>query len=114
MDYKSLSDSEVINRLKQDDRIAFECIYRRYASDLNKYLSGKAGTSNDSDEILVDVFVSLWLDRYYLANDLKSHLDILCRIRLAIYACDNPSSELFKNFKALLYETCEEKDNQED
>jgi DNA-directed RNA polymerase specialized sigma24 family protein len=112
MDYKNLSDSELITLLKQGDRNAFERIYRRYASDLYKYLGGRLDTSNDCDEILVDVFVSLWLGRYNLSVDLKSHLRALCRVRLALYACDNPSSTLSTDLKTLLYETREEKDIQ--
>jgi hypothetical protein len=101
MDYKSLSDSELSNRLKQDDRIAFECIFRRYASDFYKYLGGRVDTSNDCDDILVDVFVSLWLDRHNLSDDLKGDLKILFRIRLAIYAWNNPNSTLFNHLKTV-------------
>lgn len=113
MNYQNLSDPELINRLKQDDRIAFECIYRRYASDCHNYLVGRVDISNDCDEILVDVFVSLWLDRNNLSYDLKRHLRLLCRFRLVIYACNNPTSTLFKHLKTLLNETCEEKNHSE-
>lgn len=108
MNYENISDSELISRLKQDDRLAFEHIYRSNVSDLYKYISGRVDTSNNCDEILIDVFLSLWLDRHNLSHDLKSHLRILCRTRLAIYACDNPSSTLSQHLKALFYETFKE------
>lgn len=88
MDHTKLSDSELIKRLGQDDRSVFAHVYRQYSSNIYKYIDARVDTSNDCDEILIDVFVSLWLDRHNLSHDLKSHLRILCRTRLAIYACD--------------------------
>ena len=113
MNYENASDLELITRLKLDDQIAFDFIFRRHASDLHRYLAQKLDKSIDCEEMLIDVFVSLWLNRYNLSNDLKSHLRTICRTRLAIYACDNPSSNFSKNLKALFYETCKEKDNKE-
>lgn len=111
MDYNNLSDVELVNRLKHDDRIAFEVIYKRYVSDLYRYLNVKIDSQVNCDEMIIDVFVGLWVDRYNDVDDLKSHLTRLCRFRLAVYAHDNPSSTLSKHLKQLLHETHEEKNN---
>jgi DNA-directed RNA polymerase specialized sigma24 family protein len=108
MNYFDLSDVELMSRLKQDDRIAFEAIYCRYASDLHKYLSGKVDTKDDCEEILIDVFISLWLDRYSVDRELNDYLSASVKHRLVLYAGDNPQSQLFTHLKHSFYETREE------
>jgi len=109
MNYFDLSDAELLSRLKQDDRIAFETIYRHYASDLFKYLSGKVETKDDCEEILIDVFITLWMDRYSISNDLNEYLSTSIKHRLILYVRDNPQSPLFTHLKQSFYETREEK-----
>lgn len=114
MNYFDLSDVELMSRLKQDNRIAFETIYRRHASDLFKYLSGRVGTKDDCEEILIDVFISLWLDRYSVNRELNDYLFASVKHRLVLYARDNPQSQLFNHLKQSSYETREEKSNIEE
>ncbi len=90
MNYFDLSDAELMSRLKQDDRIAFETIYRRYASDLFKCLSGKVETKDDCEEILTDVFITLWLNRHSINNNLNEYLSASIKRRLILFVWDNP------------------------
>ena len=113
MNYFVLSDAELMSRLKQDDRIAFETIYRRYASDLFKYLSEKVETKDDCEEILIDVFIALWLDRHSINNELNEYLSASIKHRLILYIRDKPQSQLFTHLKQSFYETREEERNSE-
>jgi len=108
MNYFNLSNTELMYRLKQDDRIAFETIYCRYASDLHQYLSGKVDTKDDCEEILIDLFISLWLNRYSIKKTLNDYLFTSGKHRLVLYARDNTESQLFTHLKQSFYETREE------
>jgi RNA polymerase sigma-70 factor (ECF subfamily) len=108
MNYFDLSDADLTSRLGQGDRIAFETIYRRYASDLFKYLIGKVDTKDDGEEILIDVFITLWLEKHSVSNDLNVYLSTSVKHRLFLYAKDKPKSQLFTHLKQSFYETREE------
>jgi len=114
MNYFDLSDAELKSRLRQDDRIAFETIHRRHASDLFKYLSGKVDTKDDCEEILIDVFITLWMDRYSATIDLGDYLSAAVKHRLVLYARDNLQSQLFTHLKHSFYETREEERTSEE
>ena len=114
MNYFDLSDAELTSRLKQDDRNAFEMIYRRYVSDLSKYLSGKVDTKGDCEEILIDVFIALWLDRYSVSGELNDYLSASVKHRLILYAKDTPQSQLFTHLKQSFHETHEEEGTSEE
>ncbi len=114
MNYFDLSDAELISRLRKDDRIAFETIYRHYASDLFKYLSGKVDTKDDCEEILIDVFIALWLDRYSVKSELGDYLSASVKHRLILYARNKPKSQLFTHLKYSSYETREEERTSEE
>lgn len=114
MNYFDLSDAELMSRLKQDDRIAFETIYRRYTSDLFKYLSGKVDTREDCEEILIDVFISLWVDRHSVSNELNDYLSASVKHRILLYARSNPQSPLVTHLKQSFYETREEERTSEE
>lgn len=103
-----------MSRLKQDDRSAFEMIYRRHASDLFKYLSAKVDAKDDCEEILIDVFIALWLDRYSASSELNDYLSASVKNRLVLYATDNPQSQLFTHLKQSFYETREEERTSEE
>lgn len=74
--YDHHTDSDLINLLRQSDELAFESIYHRYAADLNRFAFRKTGRREDSEEIVQEIFVSLWANRQNLENitQLKSYL----------------------------------------
>lgn len=65
--YMSLSDTELLALLKQDDDVAFNEIYVRYWKQVLYYAAQKTGDQMDAENIVQDVFVSLWRRR----NDLN-------------------------------------------
>lgn len=54
------TDSGLVNALIQGDRKAFALIYRKYVSDLYRYARKNISIKEDCEEIIQEVFVSLW------------------------------------------------------
>ncbi len=73
--YHTYIDAELIELLKQGDAIAFETIYRKYVKDLFAFAMRKIRIREDCEEIVHDVFESLWKRRDQLAiTSLKHYL----------------------------------------
>lgn len=58
--YQDHTDTDLISLLIQGDEKAFETIYRRYASELYRYAGKNIPSKEDCEEIIQDVFESLW------------------------------------------------------
>lgn len=58
--YHNHMDTELVDLLGRGDRQAFEVIYRRYAKDLFGYALRKIKAREDCEEMIHDVFESLW------------------------------------------------------
>lgn len=68
-------DTELISLLKADDARAFEEIYRRYSRELFRFSLRKIGVREDCEEIVHDVFESLWKRRdQLLISSLRHYL----------------------------------------
>ncbi len=73
---QTLPDDKLLLLLKKDDRAAFTEIYNRYAKSLTGFASSKLFDLEDARDIIHDLFVKLWKDRYTLiiTSNLKSYL----------------------------------------
>ena len=83
-DIRKLSDNELIQLLKKDDNSAFTEIYNRYADSLAGFAGAKLYHLEDARDILHDIFIKLWEDRYTLVitSNLKSYLFSAVRYRV--------------------------------
>lgn len=61
--YHHYSDTELVTLLCEGNQHAFEAIYRRYIKDLYSYALKKVRIREDCEEIVHDVFESLWKRR---------------------------------------------------
>jgi RNA polymerase sigma-70 factor (ECF subfamily) len=66
-------DSELVGLLIQGDRKAFETIYLRYASDLYRFARKNIPLKEDCEEMVQDVFESLWIRRENLKVESLRH-----------------------------------------
>lgn len=64
--YKSYSDITLLQLLSNEDEEAFETIYYRYAEELNRFAYSKIGEREESEEIIQEIFVTLWQKRKQL------------------------------------------------
>lgn len=58
--YNEISDQELTDLLKAGDHVAFTTIYKRYWKKLVHYALQKADDPMDAENMVQDVFVSLW------------------------------------------------------
>lgn len=59
--YQEYSDAELVDLLRKGDRLAFEAIYRRFVADLYRYARKNIPVHEDCEEIVQQVFESLWI-----------------------------------------------------
>ena len=81
---KHLTDSQLIQLLKDDDEAAFAEIYKRYAKNLADFTASKLFNLEDAQDIIHDLFVKLWEDRKQLniTSNLKTYLFTITRHRI--------------------------------
>lgn len=58
--YHNHIDAELVHLLKRGNHQAFEAVYRRYAKDLFGYALRRIRVREDCEEIVHDIFESLW------------------------------------------------------
>lgn len=110
--YHHHTDRELVDLLKQGDARAFEAIYRRYAKDLFGYALRKIRVREDCEEIIHDVFESLWQRRENLTiTTLRHYLIGSVRYMVIRYfshrEVKRKFAEHYRLFEAL-YDTSEE------
>ncbi|RYU97039.1 RNA polymerase sigma factor [Emticicia agri] len=75
MKYQDFSDDELVNFLKSDNETAFEEIYNRYWYKLFGVAYHEVGTKEEAEELVHDLFESLWNRRQVsIIKHLSSYL----------------------------------------
>lgn len=106
------SDTELIALLNKGDIKAFEVIYRRYATDLFRYARKNIARKEDCEEIIQEVFTSLWERhqsvhivslKYYLLNSVRYKI-----IRFIQHNKVKRKYEEHYKFFEVMYESMEE------
>lgn len=85
--YKSVSDFELVDLLKQNDRKAFSELYSRYAAALTGYASSKLYSLDDVHDLIQDIFISLWTNRHKLVIDSSLNAYLHSSVRYKIIDC---------------------------
>lgn len=65
---QDMEEYHLIIRLKKDDRHAFDTLYEMYARRLMSFCLVYVKVHEDAEEIIQDIFVSLWKNRRSLQN----------------------------------------------
>lgn len=69
MDFKSFSDIELWRRHQKGDIEAYNVIFGRYAEPLYRYAKKWVKNDSDAEELVMDLFLNLWLKRSELNPD---------------------------------------------
>ncbi len=73
--YHYLPDSELLGRLQNSDKLAFEEIYNRYWKKLSNYAFQKTRSTEVVKEIIQDLFINIWERKDTLeVDDLEKYL----------------------------------------
>lgn len=105
-------DTELVDLLGQGSHQAFEVIYRRYAKELFRYALRKIKVREDCEELMHDVFESLWKRKEELMiTSLRHYLFTSVRYMIIRYfshrEVKRKFAEHYQLFEAV-YETMEE------
>lgn len=77
------TDTDLLNAMNNGDENAFEMIYRKYVGELYRYARRNISSKEDCEELIQDVFESVWTRhktlkpdtlRYYLLSMVKYKL----------------------------------------
>lgn len=83
------SDQELIDRLILNDTDAFEELYRRYWYSLYTYCLKKLQSSDDSRQIVRDIFIQLWEKRQSWPIDFSVSHHLYTQVRQSVVRCLN-------------------------
>ena len=88
-------DADLLTRLKNDDRSAFEVMYRRHWQQLYDFAFMKTHDANVAEEIIQDLFVTIWEKRTLLQiANLRSYLFTSVRNRVIDHYKEKVFAEL--------------------
>jgi RNA polymerase sigma-70 factor (ECF subfamily) len=80
------TDADLVIALNRGDRQAFEMIYRKYVSDLYRYARKNISVKEDCEEIIQEVFESLWSrHRTLQVNSLRFYLLSMVKYKVIRY-----------------------------
>jgi RNA polymerase sigma-70 factor (family 1) len=109
--YESLGDAELVTLLRGGDERAFEAIYRRYVSSLYRYAKRNISIKEDCQEIIQEIFVSLWSRRENLdhVSVLEAYLFRMVKYKIIRYfqheSVKRKYAEHYKLFEAVYEST---------
>src|SRR5271154_2833386 len=80
------TDAELVTLLNNGDRRAFATIYNTYAQELFRYAQRNVPVKEDCEEIIQDVFESIWMRRKSLqVTTLRFYLFRMVRYKVIRY-----------------------------
>lgn len=107
-------DSRLLVALQADDPTAFETIYNHMASKLLHYINSRIQNREQSEEIVQEIFVSLWVRRQEIDihNSIESYLYAAAKYQLLNYirseSVRHKYAEHFALFASMQSENTEE------
>ncbi len=95
-----MSEHDLIIQLKNDDRHAFDIIYNMYARKLMSFCLSYVRITEDAEEIIQDIFVSLWKNRYTIQNTrtLSPFLSGILRNNILYYFRRKLNSPIYEEY----------------
>ncbi len=109
MQIVNYSDSELIELLEKGNQSAYETIYKKYWRSLYGFIYQIVGSKEDTEEIIHDLMLSLWLNRQkskiqnlkvylFIAARNLSNKFIISKINLRKYKEYQILHEVFENY----------------
>ncbi|WP_343556092.1 RNA polymerase sigma-70 factor [Sphingobacterium sp.] len=98
-DFGGRSDEELILLIQQDDNLAFEALYDRYWKKLYYQAARKTSSLEDAQEIVQNIFASLWLRRHQLQieSNLASYLAVAVKYKVFKYLAEQYKKEAYRH-----------------
>lgn len=98
-----MSEHDLILKLKNDDRHAFDTLYDMYARRLTAFCLSYVRIIEDAEEIIQDIFVSLWKNRHSIQNTdtLYPFLSAALRNNILYYFRKKLNSPIYEEYITL-------------
>ena len=68
-DYNLYNDEELMKEIKADNMFAFDVLYKKYCKRVYKYGYSILKTSEESENLMQDVFLNLWENRHNIEKN---------------------------------------------
>lgn len=96
-DFEGYSDEELLVMIQQDNSAAFEVLYERYWKKLYYQAARKTDSLPDAQEIVQNIFTSLWLRRRQLQieSHVSSYLAVAVKYKVFKYLAQKYKREAF-------------------
>jgi RNA polymerase sigma-70 factor (ECF subfamily) len=112
--YHDHNDAELVTLLKEGNARAFEAIYRRYIAELYQFARRNIQVKEDAEEMVQDVFESLWVRHKKIKVDsLRHYLKTSIRYMVIRYFYNKGVRKKYlEHYKlfAVLYESADEQE----
>lgn len=99
------TDQLLFNRIKKDDRLALNTLFADYYQKLCFFANTYLRNSEESEEVVADVFLTIWKNRHQLTieKNLKSYLYV--SVRHASLTAIKKRQPLFEDVEDILFTT---------
>jgi len=102
LDIYNLSDEVLCSLLNKGDEKAFETIYKNYWRKLYGFVFSQIGNKEDTEEILADLFLSIWNKRFdHKINNLRIYLYVSSRNLINRSLRNKLNFEKYREFELL-------------
>ncbi|HZI23552.1 MAG TPA: RNA polymerase sigma-70 factor [Chryseolinea sp.] len=99
MPASTLTDYELLEAVRQNDKKAFEELFRRYWKKVYAMTYALVRSEKPTQEIVQDIFISLWDKRLTLSiNHLPSYLYVTAKNRTLNYIASQITREKYWNY----------------
>lgn len=101
------SDKTLINRIRDDDRLALNALFTSYYQNLCTFANTYLHNKEEAEECVADVFVNLWKNRKNLSIDKSVKAYIYSAVKYAAFAAcrkRNPASDDIDTLPDMLFE----------
>lgn len=104
--YKSYRYQELLPLIKQGDQRAFAVLYDLFAPDLISFIAKKIANSETAEDILHDLFISVWRNREMIdeIESLPAYLFSSCRYLILAQYRQEMKIKLTHDFEHLEFE----------
>ena len=103
-DFISYSDEELMQEIKADNMLAFDVLYKKYSKRLHKFAYSILKSTEESENIIQDVFLNLWENRLKVEKNssVKYYVfTIAYNSSISILRKKSRESEFFEYLKSL-------------
>ncbi len=99
------SDQALFSRIKKDDRLALNTLFAHYYQKLCFFANTYLRNSEESEEVVADVFLTIWKNRHQLVIEKSFTSYLYVSVRHASLAAIKKRQPVFEDVEDILFNT---------